>query len=132
MSCQRYYGENRNRNRVPIEQAHVATHIEVREKRHREIPLCVNRNATRDIARSCAKKDGEKKIRKNEIEVPIALPKAIVDVSADFDRNSAQNQAPQNQKKREVITGKSRSHQAREDRHQCSAETEEPYLMPCP
>src|SRR6266436_2841751 len=132
MSCQHYDGENRNRHRVPIEQSDVTADIEVREKRHREIPLCVNRNATRDIAGSRAKKDCEKKIRNDEIEVPVSLPKAIIDVSADFDRNPAQNQAPQNQKKREVVAGKRRCHQARENCDQCSAETEEPYLMPCP
>src|SRR6266536_6470469 len=125
-------GENCNRNGVPVEQADMAAHIEVGEKRHREIPLSVNRNAARDVARSCTEKNREKKIGKNEIEVPISLPEAIIDVPADFDRNSAQNQAPQNQKKREVITGKSRSHQTREDRDQCSAETEEPHFMPRP
>src|SRR5207248_8083925 len=132
MSCQHYDGENRNRNGVPVEQADMATHIEVREKRHREIPLCVNRNATRDISRGRSKKDCEKKIRKNEIEVPVSLPKPIIDVAANFDRNPAQNQAPQNQKKREVVAGKRRCHQARKDRDQCSTKTEEPYLMPCP
>src|SRR5437660_1494242 len=110
----------------------MVAHIEVGEKRHREIPLCVNRNATRDIAGSRAKKDCEKKIRNDEIEVPVSLPKPIIDVPADFERDTAQNQAPQNQKKGEVITGKGRSHQARENCDQCSAETEEPYLMPCP
>src|SRR5438876_11853739 len=124
--------ENCNRNGVPVEQADMAAHIEVGEKRHREIPLCVNRNAARDVARSCTEKNREKKIGENEIEVPISLPQAIVNVSADFERDTAQNQAPQNQKKGEIVTGKSRSHQAREDRNQCSAETEEPHLMPCP
>src|SRR5437667_9660378 len=132
MSCQHYDGKNRNRNRVPVEQADMAAHIEVGEESHREIPLCVNRNAARNVARSCTEKNREKKVGKNEIEVPISLPKAIIDVPPDFDRNTAQNQAPQNQKKREIVTGKSRSHQARENRHQCSAETEEPHLMPCP
>src|SRR6266536_1400453 len=125
-------GENCNRNGVPVEQADMAANVEVGEERHREIPLCVNRNTARDVARSCTEKNREKKIGKNEIEVPISLPEAIIDVPADFDRNSAQNQAPQNQKKREVVACKGRRHQAREDRDQCSAETEEPYLMPCP
>src|SRR5437879_3459744 len=121
-------GENRNGNRVPIEQSDVPADIEVREERHREIPLCVNGNAARNVARSCTEKNGEQKIGKNEIEVPIRLPKAIVDVPADFERDTAQNQTPQDQKKSEIVTGKSRSHQAREDRDQCSAEPEEPYL----
>src|SRR5438132_13844230 len=132
MSCQHYDGENRDRNRVPIEQAQRATHIEVREERHREIPLCVNRNAARDIAGSRAKKDCEKKIRNDEIEVPVSLPKPIIDMAANFERDTAQNQTPQNQKESEIVTGKSRSHQAREDRDQCSAEPEEPYLVPRP
>src|SRR5438046_1953297 len=132
MSGQHDDGENCNRYGVPVEQADMATHIEVREKRHREIPLCVNRNTARDVARSCTEKNGEKKIGKNEVEIPIHLPKTIVDVAADFERDTAQNQTPQNQKEGQIVTGKSRSHQAREDRDQCSAETEEPYLMPCP
>src|SRR5438128_1964612 len=109
-------GENCNRNGVPVEQADMAAHIEVGEKRHRKIPLCVNRNAARDVARSCTEKNREKKVGKNENEIPISLPKAIIDVSADFERDTAQNQTPQNQKEGEIVTGKSRSQQAREDR----------------
>src|SRR6266496_6807318 len=119
--------ENCNRYGVPVEQAHMAAHIEVGKKRHREISLRVERHAARDVTRSCTEKNREEKIGKNEIEVPISLPKAIIDVPADFDRNSAQNQAPQNQKQGQIITGERRRHQAREDREQCSAETEEPY-----
>src|SRR5437764_12441320 len=110
----------------------MAAHIEVGEESHREIPLCVNRNAARNVARSCTEKDREKKIGENEIEVPKSLPEAIIDVPANFDRNSAQNQTPQDQKKRKVITGARRSHQPREDRDHCSAKPEEPYLTPCP
>src|SRR5947209_8897003 len=95
-------GENRNGDSVPIEQTDVAAHIEVGEKRHREIPLRVNRNAARDVARSCTEKNREKKIGKDEIEVPISLPEAIIDVSADFERDTAQNQTPQNQKEGEI------------------------------
>src|SRR6266404_7659541 len=109
-------GENCNRNGVPVEQADMAAHTEVGEKRHREITLRVNRNAACDVARSCTEKNREKKIGKNEIEVPISLPQAIVDVSADFERDTAQNQAPQNQEEGEIVTGKSRSHQSRKDR----------------
>src|SRR5207302_5755820 len=132
MSCQHDDGENCNRNGVPVEQTDMAPDIEVGEKRHREIPLCINGNAARDVARSHTEKNREKKIGKDEIEVPISLPKAIIDVPADFDRDTAQNQTPQNQKEGEIVTGKRRRHQAREDRDQCSAETEEPYLMPRP
>src|SRR5436853_4155582 len=110
----------------------MAAHTKVGEKRHRKIPLCVNRNAARDVARSCAEKNRKQEIGADENEIPIRLPEAIVDVAADFERDTAQNQTPQNQKEGQIVTGKSRSHQAREDRDQCSAETEEPYLMPCP
>src|SRR3954451_8302669 len=132
MRCQHDDRETCDRYGVPVKQAHIATDIEVREKRHREIPLRVNRNAARDVARGRAEENGEEEIGKNEIEVPVSLPEAIIDVSADFDRNSAQNQAPQNQKKGEIVTSERRGHQARENRHQSSAETEQPYLMPCP
>src|SRR5256886_11256997 len=106
MSCQHDDRENCDRYGVPVEQADMAAHIEVGEERQREIPLCVNRDGARDVARGGTEKNREKKIGNNEIEVPISLPEAIVDVPADFDRNSAQNQTPQNQKQREVITGK--------------------------
>src|SRR5439155_27263850 len=88
--------------------------------------------AARDVARSCTEKNREKKIGKNEIEVPISLPEAIIDVPADFDRNSAQNQAPQNQKEREVVACKGRRHQARENCEQSSAESKQPHFMPRP
>src|SRR3954468_5867132 len=98
MSRQHDDGENCNRNGVPIEQADMTADIEVSEERHREIPLCINRNAACDVARSCTEKNREKKIGKNEIEIPISLPEAIIDLPADFERDTAQNQAPQNQK----------------------------------
>ena len=124
--------ENRNGYRVPVEQSHVAAHPEIREERHREIALGIERNAARQVARRRAEKDGQKKIGKHENEIPEPLPKAIVDVAADFERDPAQNQAPQNQKEREVIAGKSRGQQPREYREQGSAETDEPHFMPCP
>src|SRR6266567_1218810 len=89
--------ENCNRNGVPVEQADMAAHIEVGEKRHREIALGVERNTARDVARSRTEKNREKKIGKNKIEIPITLPQAIVDVATEFHRNAAQNQAPQDQ-----------------------------------
>src|SRR5260370_1182157 len=125
-------GENCNRNGVPIEQTDMATDVEVREKRHREIAVRVQRHAARYVAGGCAEKNRKQEIGADENEIPIRLPKAIVDVSADFERDTAQNQTPQDQKEGEIVTGKRRSHQAREDRDQCSPEAEEPYLMPCP
>ena len=132
MSCQHYDGENRNRYGVPVEQADMAADIEVREERHREIAVRVQRNSARYVAGGCAEKNRKQEIGADENEIPIRLPKAIVDLSADFNRDAAQNQTPQNQKESEIVAGKSRSHQAREDRDQCSAETDQPHLMPCP
>src|SRR5580765_3840171 len=110
----------------------MATHIEVREEGHREIAVRIQRHSAGNVAGGCAEKNRKPEIGADENVIPIRLPKAIVDVSANFERDTAQNQTPQNQKEGEIVTGKSRSHQAREDRDQCSAETEEPYLMPCP
>src|SRR6266704_5798686 len=99
-------GENCNRNGVPVEQSDMTAHIEVGEKRHREIPLCVNRNAARDVAGGCAEKNRKQEIGADENEIPIRLPKATIDVSADFERDTAQNQTPQDQKEGEIVTGK--------------------------
>src|SRR6267142_2327042 len=110
----------------------MAAHIEVREKRHREIAVRVQWHSARYVAGGCAEKNRKQEIGADENEIPIRLPKAIVDVAADFNRDAAQNQTPQNQKEGEIVTGKGGSHQAREDRDQCSAEPEEPYLMPRP
>src|SRR4029077_20962705 len=106
--------------------------VEVGEEGHRKIAVGIKRNSARDVTSGCAEKNRKQEIGADENEIPIRLPKAIVDVSADFERDTAQNQTPQNQKEGEIVTGKSRSHQAREDRDQRSAEPEEPYLMPCP
>ena len=62
MSCQHHDSENRNRNRVPIEQADMAADVEVREKRHREIAVRVSRNSARDIAGGCAEKNRKQEI----------------------------------------------------------------------
>src|SRR6266487_4429143 len=102
-------GENRDRHGVPVEQSEVTANIEVREERHREIAVRVQRHSARDVAGGCAEKNRKQEIGKDENEIPIRLPKAIVDVSADFNRDAAQNQTPQDEKKSEIVTGKSRS-----------------------
>src|SRR5690349_13969030 len=132
MCCQHDRCQNRNRHGVPVEQADMTADVEVREKRHCEITLGIKWNAARDVTCSRAEKDREEKIGKDEIKIPIRLPKPVVDVAANLDGNSPQNQAPQNQKECEIVAGESRCHQAREDRDQCSTETKEPYLMPRP
>src|SRR6266581_4186707 len=111
MSCQYHGSENRNRNRVPIEQSDVTADVEVCEEGHREIAVRIQRNSARYVAGGCAEKNRKQEIGADENEITIRLPKVIVDVSADFDRNSAQNQAPQNQKQGQIITGERRRHQ---------------------
>src|ERR1700720_1513630 len=111
MSCQHYDGENRNRYSVPIEQADVTADVEVREERHREIAVRVQRHSARYVAGGCAEKNRKQEIGADENEIPIRLPKAIVDVSADFDRATSQKQTPQDQKESEIVTSKGRSHQ---------------------
>src|SRR5262249_47354702 len=105
MSGQHDNRENGNRYGVPIEQPDISTHVEICEKCHREISLRVKGNTARNIASGRAEQNSEKKIGKHENEIPIGLPKAIVNVSANFDRDAAQNQAPEDQKQRQIITG---------------------------
>jgi hypothetical protein len=49
-------------------------------------------------------------------KIPESLPQAIVDVPTDFNGSATQNQTPQDQKEREVVARKSRSHEARKYR----------------
>jgi hypothetical protein len=41
-----------------------------------------------------AEKDPKEKIGKHENKIPEPLPKAVIDMAANFDGNTAQNQAP--------------------------------------
>src|ERR1043166_9641502 len=66
-------------HRVPIEQSHLAVRLEIREKRHREISLGVERNTTLQIACRYTEKNGEEKIGKDKNKIPESLPKSIVD-----------------------------------------------------
>src|SRR5213082_3467521 len=116
MSPQNCDGENRNRYSVPVEQADVTADVEVCEEGHREIAVRVQRHSARYVAGGCAEKNRKQEIGADENEIPIRLPKAIIDVAADFERDTAQNQTPQNQKEGEIVTSKSRSHQARGSR----------------
>src|SRR6516165_6235540 len=102
---ERYRGEKRNRYRIPVEQPHVAAWREVGEEGHGERAVGSKRNTAGHIARRRAEEDGQERIAENEDTVPEALPHAIVDVAAHFQRDSAQNQTPQNEKEREVIPG---------------------------
>src|SRR5260370_27741788 len=103
MSGQYDSREKRNGYRVPVEQSHIAADVEIREKCHREVALSIERNSTHQVARRCAEKDGQKKIGKNENEIPEPLPKTIVDMAANFHGNSAQNRTPQNHKQPDII-----------------------------
>lgn len=63
---------------------------------------------------------------------PKPLPEAIIDVSTNFDGDTAQNEAPQNQEEGKIITGEGRSHEPRKYRDQRAAKTHKPHFMPRP
>jgi hypothetical protein len=94
------------RYRIPVEQSHVAAWREVGQEGHGERTVASKRNTAGHIARRRTEKDGQKRVRQHEDEIPKPLPHAIVDVAAHFQRDAAQNQTPQDEKEREVITGK--------------------------
>ena len=85
MSGQHDDSENGNRYGVPVEQTDMATDVEVREEGHREIAVRVQRHSARYVAGGCAEKNRKQEIGADENEIPIRLPKAIVNVTADFD-----------------------------------------------
>src|SRR5262249_50896456 len=121
--------EERNRYRIPVEQSHVAARREVGEEGHGEGAVGSKRNTAGHVARRRAEKDGQKRVREHEDETPERLPHAIVDVAAHFQRDSAQNQTPQDEKEREVITGKGGGQKLGEYREQGAAETDQPHFV---
>ena len=86
---ERNRSEERNRYRIPVEQSHVAERREIGEERHGERAVGSQRNAAGHVARRGAEQDGQKRIGDDEDEIPESLPHAIVDVTADFQRDSA-------------------------------------------
>src|SRR6266404_5210161 len=61
-------GENCNRNGVPVEEADVAAHIEVGKKRHREIPLCIERHAARDVPAAAPKRIARRRLERTKLK----------------------------------------------------------------
>src|SRR5215469_3677576 len=110
MSCQQANRKNGHGDRVPIQQTHIAVDSEVGEKRHRKIRLSIKGNAANEIARRGAKKESQEKVRKDKDKIPKSLPEAIVNVTANFDGYTSQNETPQNQNQRQVVTGEGGSH----------------------
>ena len=125
-------GEERNRYRIPVEQSHVAAWREIGEEGHGERAVGSKRNTAGHVARRRAEEDGQKRIGEHEDEIPEPLPHAIVDVAADFQRDSAQYQTPQNEKEREVIAGKGGCQKLGEYREHGAAETDQPHFVPGP
>src|SRR6476660_6061909 len=107
MSSQHCDSENRDRHSVPVEQSDVTADVEIREERHREIAVRVQRHSARYVAGGCPEKNRKQEIGADENEIPIRLPKTIVNVTADFNGDAAQNQAPHNKTQSEIITRES-------------------------
>src|SRR5262249_43172604 len=60
------------------------------------------------------------------------LPHAIVDVAAHFQRDTTQNQAPQDEKERQVIAGQGGCQKFGEYGEYDAAETDQPHFVPGP
>ena len=55
--------------------------------------------------------NGEQEAGDDKDEIPETLPHPVLDMPADLKRHSTQQQAPENEKKREVVAGKGGRHQ---------------------
>jgi hypothetical protein len=73
-----------------------------------------------------------RKLANAKTKSPKPLPEAIVDMPGNFQRDAAENQAPQNQKKRKIIAGESGGHEPWKHGDQCTTEANEPHFMPRP
>jgi len=109
----------------------MATYIEVREKRHREIPCAFNGTPRAPLPAGRAKKDASKKLEQTKMKYQLRLAKGDSMMWPPNSRRDkrAQNETTQNQKEGEIVTRQQpKPIRSAEDRDQCSAETEEPYL----
>src|SRR5262249_18432485 len=97
--------KDRDGNGVPVEQPNIAAHAETREECHREVAIGVEWNTAHEIARRHAKENCEQSVADYEDKVPEGLPETVIDVTTHFDRDSAKDEAPQNQHECQVITG---------------------------
>ena len=132
MRGERDRSEECNRYGIPVEQSDKSAWREIGEEGHGECAVGGERNPAGHVASGRAEEDGQKRISDCEDKIPEPLPHAIVDVAADFQRDSAQYQAPQNEKQRQVIAGKGGCQQLGEYREHRAAETDQPHFVPGP
>ncbi len=129
---QRDEGEYCDRNRIPVEDADVTAHAEIREEREGETAMGVKRDTAHDVAEGGADEDGEQDVGGDEAEMPAGAPERVVAVTADFMGHAAQHERPEQEKKGQVEPGEGGGQDRRESDEEGSAESDEPDFVPAP
>src|SRR5580704_15936403 len=90
VSRQNQDAEECHGDRIPIEQTDSSVNSEVGEKRQVERSFGCQRYAPSDVPQCCSEEHSEENIAEDKHRVPKCLPKPVVHMPADFDRDSSQ------------------------------------------
>src|SRR5215831_11049760 len=132
VSDERREGEDPDEHGVPVEDADRLFGREVGEELEAEPSVGVERHSTQEIPERRSEKDGKENTRNPEKEVPSSAPDAIPHVTAELDRDAAQDQAPEHEEDREIEAGNAGREHARECHEESSPGEEEPDLVAVP
>ena len=94
MSSNHDQTDDADRKGVPVEQSDMTTHLEVGEESHGKLGRRPDWHAAGDIPQRDAEKEGEENIGKGEDAIPERLPHPIIEMASHFNRNTAQQKAP--------------------------------------
>src|SRR5258708_428599 len=95
--------------------------FEVAPERLKEIAACIERNTAHHIAECCSEKYTQQNAGNTEYDVEEVVPDPVLDVSAEFDADAAQNEQPQHNHQRQVEPAEAGRVELRKSKVKCAA-----------
>ena len=126
------HADDSHGDRIPVKQTDLSRHAKVSEEGHVKLARFLERDAPHNIAQRGAEKNTQQQIGSREDKVPKRLPHPIIDVTANLQRDSPEDQRPKNEEESQIIAGKGNPEEPRKGDKHNSPEGHEPYLVPRP
>src|SRR5258706_2239597 len=106
--------------------------FEVGPERLKEIAACIERNTAHHIAECSSEKHTQQNAGNTEHDVEESLPNPVLDVSAEFNADAAQNEQPQHNHQRQVKPAEAGRVELRKSKIKCATGSEQPDFVAIP
>src|SRR5579864_856026 len=132
MKSKRPKSSDASENRVPIENAGFAMRAKISPERLEKLPMRIERHAADNVSERRAVKYSQEETREREDSVPEGLPHGDGYVAAKFERDTAQDEEPQNDHQGKIKPAEAGGVQSRERKIKRAARGEQPDFVGVP